>query len=65
MNLFIKKVLVSIFDRKSGLNIPIIYGGSVDEENSKQLINAGEVDGLLIGRASLNPYVFAKILKSL
>jgi len=65
MNLFIKKVLVSIFDRKIGLSVPIIYGGSVDEENAKQLIEAGEVEGLLIGRASLNPYVFTKILKSL
>lgn len=64
-NLFIKKVLVSIFDRKIGFNIPILYGGSVDDENAKELIDAGEVDGLLIGRASLNPYVFAKILKSL
>jgi triosephosphate isomerase (TIM) len=65
MNLFIKKVLVSIFDRKIGLSVPIIYGGSVDEENAKQLMAAGEVDGLLIGRASLNPYVFTKILKIL
>jgi triosephosphate isomerase (TIM) len=64
-NLFIKKVLVSIFDRKIGFNIPILYGGSVDDENAKELIDAGEVDGLLIGRASLNPYIFAKILKSL
>lgn len=63
MNLFIKKVLVSIFDRKIGLQIPIIYGGSVDEDNAKQLIESGEVEGLLIGRASLNPYVFIKILK--
>lgn len=63
MNLFIKKVLVGIFDRKIGLSIPIIYGGSVDEENAKQLIESGEVEGLLIGRASLNPYVFIKILK--
>jgi triosephosphate isomerase len=63
MNLFIKKVLVSIFDRKIGLNVPIIYGGSVDEENAKQLIESGEVEGLLIGRASLNPYVLIKILK--
>ncbi len=65
MNLFIKKVLVGIFDRKIGLSIPIIYGGSVDEENAKKLIESGEVDGLLIGRASLNPYIFIKILKSL
>jgi len=63
MNLFIKKVLVGIFDRKIGLSVPIIYGGSVDEENAKQLIDSGEVEGLLIGRASLNPSVFVNILK--
>jgi len=65
MNLFIKKVLVAIFGRKSGLEVPILYGGSVDDENAKQLIEFGEVSGLLIGRASLNPYVFLKILKAI
>jgi triosephosphate isomerase len=65
INLFIKKILVNIFDRKIGLAMPILYGGSVDDENAKELIESGEVSGLLIGRASLNPYVFLKILKNI
>lgn len=65
MNIFIKKVLAGIFDRKSAMAVKILYGGSVDDENSVKLINEGEVDGLLVGRASLNPYVFLNILKSL
>lgn len=63
MNLFIKKVLADIYDRKIAMKIPIIYGGSVDRENVSEIIETGEVDGLLIGRASLNPYVFIDILE--
>jgi len=65
ISLFIKKVLVKVLDRNSGMNIPILYGGSVDDENVKELMSTDAIDGFLIGRASLNPYVFAKILKSL
>lgn len=65
MNIFIKKILVSIYGKKIAFNIPILYGGSVDADNAKQIIEEGNVDGLLVGRASLNSHVFADILKSL
>ena len=41
--------------------IPILYGGSVKPENAADLLGAREVDGLLVGGASLDPVGFARI----
>ena len=46
-----------------GANVPILYGGSVKVENSKELLTAEGVDGLLIGGASLDPEGFATICR--
>ena len=35
--------------------MPILYGGSVNRENAKSLLSASDVDGLLVGGASLDP----------
>jgi triosephosphate isomerase len=64
MVIFIKKVLVSRFDKKIAMSVPVIYGGSVDPDNCEEILGDGEVRGLLIGRASVNPYSFVDILKS-
>ncbi|SVC69090.1 uncharacterized protein METZ01_LOCUS321944, partial [marine metagenome] len=42
----------------------ILYGGSVNELNSGDLIKLENVDGLLVGGASLDPIRFAKIVES-
>jgi triosephosphate isomerase len=47
------------------MSIPILYGGSVDADNCANIIEMGEVDGLLVGRSSLNPHIFGDILNSL
>lgn len=41
--------------------IPILYGGSVKPDNAAALLAAGDVDGLLVGGASLDPEGFARI----
>lgn len=41
--------------------IPILYGGSVKPDNARELLAADEVDGLLIGGASLDPVGFGEI----
>jgi triosephosphate isomerase (TIM) len=41
--------------------IPILYGGSVKPDNAGALLAAGNVDGVLVGGASLDPRDFAKI----
>ncbi len=63
MSIFIKKILTEIFGREDGIKVPIIYGGSVDINNSHDFLQGGKVDGLLVGRESLNPQNFIKILE--
>ncbi len=62
-SIFIKKVLTGIFGYEAGIKVSIIYGGSVDEKNSREFLSGDKVDGLLIGRASLDPESFLKILE--
>jgi triosephosphate isomerase len=64
MNLFIKKELMHKFGKTVGNHVPILYGGSVDSYNTRAIMEEGMVDGLLIGRASLNPGEFAKIINA-
>ena len=46
-------------DQATGL--PILYGGSVKPDNARELLGAENVDGVLVGGASLDPRDFAKI----
>lgn len=45
-----------------GGEIPILYGGSVNVANASTLIAAPEIDGLLVGGASLDPAAWVKIV---
>jgi len=62
MLLFIKKQLIELYGRPAGEIIPILYGGSVDETNAHSIVYDSGVDGLLVGRKSLNPYAFSSII---
>lgn len=42
-------------------DVPILYGGSVKPANAAELLAASDVDGVLVGGASLDPRDFAKI----
>ncbi len=42
--------------------VPILYGGSVKPDNAAGLLAAADVDGLLVGGASLDPAGFARIV---
>jgi triosephosphate isomerase len=42
-------------------DIPILYGGSVNPDNAAALLSADQVDGLLVGGASLDPVGWARI----
>jgi triosephosphate isomerase (TIM) len=53
MHGFIRKWLVSRFGEAAGQGIRILYGGSVKPANAKQLMAVGNVDGALVGGASL------------
>ncbi|PIR57808.1 MAG: triose-phosphate isomerase [Parcubacteria group bacterium CG10_big_fil_rev_8_21_14_0_10_38_31] len=63
ISIYIKKVLVGIFGRQKGENIPILYGGSVDTKNTKGFLSLGGVVGLLVGHKSLEPEAFKEIVE--
>ncbi|MBI5798335.1 MAG: triose-phosphate isomerase [Candidatus Yonathbacteria bacterium] len=63
VSILIKKTLSDTFG-KEGAVVPILYGGSVDAKNAWEFLLKSQVDGLLVGRASLDPKVFGEILKS-
>lgn len=64
ISLFIKKQLIKIFNKKVSDQISILYGGSVNSENASQFVSESGCDGLLVGRASLNPFEFCKIVNN-
>ena len=61
---FIRDVLENIFDGKTARNARILYGGSMKPENAKELLSMPNIDGGLVGNASLNAKSFAEIIKS-
>ncbi len=44
--------------------VPVLYGGSVNPDNAAALMSAPDVDGVLVGGASLDPDVFARIAEA-
>lgn len=62
VSIFIRKVIADMFDKKTAMSVPILYGGSVDHKNTQVFFEKGEIQGLLVGRASLDPKKFEKII---
>jgi len=52
-----------MFDNKIAEETSILYGGSVNPDNIINLISQDNVDGVLVGGASLDPKSFAEIVK--
>ncbi|MEI6280774.1 MAG: triose-phosphate isomerase [bacterium] len=63
MVIFIRKVLSDKFKGEAS-DTRIIYGGSVNEKDALDFLTNGGVDGLLVGRASLNAKKFNEIVKT-
>ncbi len=64
MKLFIQKILVELYGRTIALRVPILYGGSVNETTAPMLMKDGDIDGFLVGGASLKPDAFISIIRS-
>lgn len=62
-HIFIRKTLAKIFGEDLSSKIRILYGGSVKPENIRELMNEVDIDGALVGGASLKADSFAKIVK--
>ena len=63
-HLSIRSELVHLFGKQGASLVPILYGGSVKPENAHSLMAKGDIDGLLVGGASLDPHSFAAIVKN-
>jgi triosephosphate isomerase len=59
---FIRSMLSNTYGAR-GKNVRILYGGSVTPEDIGSLIRDQDVDGVLVGGASLNARAFAAIVK--
>ncbi len=62
MVIFIRKTLADILDRKLALKVPVLYGGSVEPDNARGLIEEGDVAGFLVGHASADVATFFEIV---
>lgn len=65
MHAFIRSVLAAKYGHAAANHIPILYGGSVKSGNAAELFAAPDVDGGLVGGASLVAADFIAIIKSL
>ena len=61
---FSRDQLVALFGNDCASQIRILYGGSVNPDNAGSLMNMPDIDGALVGGASLNPDSFAGIIRS-
>lgn len=58
---FCRDCLAELFGKRKAATISILYGGSVKPENAAQLSAQKDIDGVLVGGASLDPETFAQI----
>jgi triosephosphate isomerase (TIM) len=61
---FIRGLLVKLFDEATARRVRIQYGGSVKPSNARELMSQPDVDGALVGGASLEAPSFANIIKN-
>lgn len=65
MHAVIRQHLASKYDLSVADNISILYGGSVNAANARELFAGADVDGGLVGGASLKSREFTEIIKAL
>jgi triosephosphate isomerase len=63
VHLFLREMLEKKFGNNLAKSIRILYGGSVKSDNITELMTMPDIDGALIGGASLEPETFSKIVQ--
>ncbi|MFO1519463.1 MAG: triose-phosphate isomerase [bacterium] len=58
----IRNYVAKLYDAPTANGIRLLYGGSVKAENIAEILEVPQVDGALVGGASLDPEQFAKII---
>lgn len=61
---FLRSLLVELFDQTAAGRTRIQYGGSVKPENAEELMREPNIDGALVGGASLDAHSFARIVRA-
>jgi triosephosphate isomerase len=61
---YVRGLLVDLFGDTQGSSVRILYGGSMKPENASGLLAQPDVDGGLIGGASLNAKSFCSIVEA-
>ena len=64
VHVLIRRVLRGIFGDTAAEGIRILYGGSVKPDNAQTLMAESDIDGVLVGGASLDPASFAEIIRA-
>jgi triosephosphate isomerase len=59
----IREVIAGLYGGDKAETVSILYGGSMNEKNAKELLAQPNIDGGLIGGASLDPAKFSSIIK--
>jgi triosephosphate isomerase len=60
---FIREWIETSFDSKTASQVRILYGGSVKPDNTADLMSREDIDGALVGGASLKPDSFLQIIR--
>ena len=60
---FIRNVLAGLWNKSLAQDLPILYGGSVNSANIVEFVSKPEIDGALVGGASLKPEQFVSIVE--
>jgi len=63
VNLFIRQWMTENFDPETASKIRILYGGSVKGSNASELMSKPDIDGALVGGASLSADAFLPIIQ--
>jgi triosephosphate isomerase (TIM) len=58
---FLRQLFGQIWGGENARKLPLLYGGSVKPQNSAELLACSNIDGVLVGGASLDPLSFFEI----
>ena len=61
---FVRSVVKDLYGHEVSTKVRIQYGGSVKPDNAAELLGQKDIDGALVGGASLEPNSFAEIIKN-
>jgi triosephosphate isomerase len=63
MHSYIRRLISERYGQEIGTKIPLLYGGSVKPDNTRSLMEKPNIDGALVGGASLKAESFAQIIQ--